>query len=320
MTSGSGAPAIAPSGKLELSANEDAPMCMAVNAEHSDLVCGINTPAGSLKDSANELIRVFHYSAAGKEEAASEVTISATAKSCSLAVVDAEHYIKACAFSPDGQLLAVGSTDGRTQLRRYPSLETVWKGERSLFDASETVYDVDFSYDSTQVVFTTAAKVIVASTAPRTADGKTSDEPRILQTISSPAVGASQRGTFRAAKFGRSADAGTSAESISTRNTLYTVINTPGSGRGKNRERCVSRRHGADHSYICMWDADTWQLRRTRRVAMRPSTVLAMRCVHTSAAADPSPDGKLLACGASDLSVTVLNGMSLRVRYAAGVR
>jgi prolactin regulatory element-binding protein len=62
------------------------------------------------------------------------------------------------------------------------------------------------------------------------------------------------------------------------------------------------RNKGEKKAFISVWDVDTWKLIRTRTVSKRPVTSF-----------DISPDGKLLALGGSDLSITIFDAENVQV-------
>lgn len=255
--------ALRAAGDLPLSAHEDAPMCVAVHPHDATLVCGVNEPADQLAQH-NAHLRTYTFDAASRPAARAdagadaEVSIAPARALPSLGIADAEHYQRTATFSPDGALLAVASSDGKVQLHRYPTLEPVWTHAFAVPGGDE-VYDTDFSHDGTQLVVTTGTQLLVLSTAPQTSEADATTAPRVLQTIARVTFG-TLRGTFRAARFGRgSGDAG-------TRGRLFALVNTP--AQDKTRA-----------SYVVAWDADTWKLLGSRRIAKRPGTVLSVRYV-----------------------------------------
>ncbi|WFD02415.1 hypothetical protein MOBT1_001097 [Malassezia obtusa] len=276
-------------GDLKLAPGEDAPMCLAVHPRDAALVCGVNEEPARLAQGNNHL-RTYTYEVstrpAARAEAAAEleVAIRATRALPSLRIRDAEHYQKTACFSPDGSLLAVGSSNGEVQLHRYPSMEPVWTHPYVLARGEE-VYDTDFSHDGTQLVCATAAQLVVLSTAPRTSEeqGSLVAAARELQRIDRVFVG-SQHGAFRAARFGRG------KTDVGSRDRLFALVNAAPSRAAKTRA-----------SYVVAWEADSWRLLGSRKVSSRPGTVLSV-----------SPNGRLLAAGTSDLCISVLQARTLR--------
>lgn len=328
--------------ELKLSRDEDAPMAMSVNTSKSQLICGINSTSDEMKKGSNQPVRIFDYSlqaAAGESENSSPANDEKTAPSAnkgkakqqdvkvelhfakaaqSMHIQDPEQYIKVAAFSPNGRMLALASTDGQVALHRYPALSPVWEDadepsssalaaaearDTSIsipsqdFEKSE-LYDADFSHSNTQVVFTSSSKLVVYSTEPFSKSS--SDEAaspsdvsaqsaegyaQTIQTIKNPALGGKGPCSFRAARFGRGE---------ASKEKLFTVVNAAPAG-GKGPKAKIRK------SFVTAWDADTWDLIETRHVSDRPVTVF-----------DVSPDGKFLAYGSSDLSIGVLDAKTLR--------
>lgn len=249
-------------------------MCVAVHPQDGSLVCGVNEEPARVAQGENAHVRVFGYTtttapaaradaAAGRAELS--VTITPRAAVPSLGITDPEHYQKTATFSPDGSLLALASSDGKVQLHRYPSLEPVWTSATSAVPGGKEVYDTDFSHDGTQLAITTAAQIIVLSTAPKTTEegGVLTYTPRVLQTIESATIGSGQRGSFRMAQFGRS-----TGLSVGTRDRLFALVNTTPAPGSKTRA-----------CYVAAWDADAWKMLGARKVSNRPGTVLAVRYV-----------------------------------------
>lgn len=249
-------------------------MCVAVHPQDGSLVCGVNEEPARVAQGENAHVRVFGYTtttapaaradaAAGRAELS--VTITPRAAVPSLGITDPEHYQKTATFSPDGSLLALASSDGKVQLHRYPSLEPVWTSATSAVPGGKEVYDTDFSHDGTQLAITTAAQIIVLSTAPKTTEegGVLTYTPRVLQTIENANIGSAQRGSFRMAQFGRS-----TGLSVGTRDRLFALVNTTPAPGSKTRA-----------CYVAAWDADAWKMLGARKVSNRPGTVLAVRYV-----------------------------------------
>ncbi|WFC99990.1 hypothetical protein MYAM1_002737 [Malassezia yamatoensis] len=252
-------------GDLTLRTDEDAPMCISVHPNDSLLACGINEAAAKMKEQ-NRHLRTFNYEVVARPGARADgaaensVRIHPSSSYASLGIDDVDHYQKAIAFSPDGALLAVASSDGRIQLHRYPDMEPIWTQPYEV-EGRQEVYDLDFSHDGTQLVCTTGQRLYIFSTAPRTSENSdlVAFSARLLQTIDTVTIG-SESGVLRAAKFGRG------KPDVGTRDRLYALINMAPGKRSKVRS-----------SYLAMWNADTWSLKISRKVANRPATVMSLR-------------------------------------------
>lgn len=185
---------------------------------------------------------------------------------------DSEHYTRTSAFSPDGKHLALGNTNGQFWHLSYPGLEEVSTPR----DFTNEIYDVDFSEDSSLVLAASTQSLVVFATDASKA------EP--VQTIEKPVFQKGLPCSFRAARFGRG----------KTAKRLYTVVNAR--GQGKNGKR----------SLISMWDvkapdAGNWTLLKTRQASPKPVTAFAI-----------SDDGRFLAVGTADCSITVLEAETLK--------
>lgn len=115
--------------------------------------------------------------------------------------------------------------------------------------------------------------------------------PEPIQVIQQPVLSKSLKCTFRAARFGRGVSS----------SRLFTVVNAlPSAGAAGSASR--RNKGGERKAFISVWDVDTWKLIRTRTVAKKPVTSF-----------DVSPDGKLLALGGSDLSITIFDAETVQV-------
>jgi prolactin regulatory element-binding protein len=130
----------------------------------------------------------------------------------------------------------------------------------------------------------------------------------LLQTVERPTLPSNfTSSSFRAARF-HPTDEG----------TLYTVLNTV-----PPRTRA---RHAPYTSFVCKWDAGTWTMTKARKISDKRATCFAVRSVlalwalEAELMSPSSPDGKLLAYGAADLCVGVLDSKSLAVRHELPAR
>jgi prolactin regulatory element-binding protein len=103
-----------------------------------------------------------------------------------------------------------------------------------------------------------------------------------------------------------------------TASNLYTVVNAAPSGSVRKPPA------GSKKAFVSLWDARAWKLLKTRTVSQKPVTAFDVRCAveleqglpSSQADVDGSPDsddGTLLAYGSSDLSVGILDAVTLRV-------
>ncbi|GAA6062945.1 hypothetical protein JCM10212_005335, partial [Sporobolomyces blumeae] len=270
------------------------------------------------------------------------VSSSATTAAASPSTRSASDSSSSAASHP--LLLAVGTTNSQLSLVAFPSLEPIFpsppsssstgtskandqdtekdnvgndkvnKGHGLEYDGEE-VFDVDFDDSGEMLVGTSSTKLCVwptrrppstttttSRTSTTTADkadvdaedqgsdgAKSVVEP--LQVIERPVLKKELACTFRAAKFGR----------MSTASNLYTVVNSSPSapaGGGRNRRKNANQNK---KSFVSLWDTNEWKLGKTRTVGLKPVTSF-----------DVSEDGTLLAYGSSDLSIGILDAVTLR--------
>ncbi|SCZ94646.1 BZ3500_MvSof-1268-A1-R1_Chr12-3g04019 [Microbotryum saponariae] len=262
----------------DLSKTEDAPMTIVVLPETKSLVAGINSDAQTLARGKNENLRVFTYS---------DKEIIYEKRKQILRSTSEDHYQKVTAFArtkPYLHMIALGSTDSQFSVLTFPELQEVLPTIE--YDGDE-MFDVDFHDDATMVSFggvlgASANKLCIWPT--QVPEDK-SEPLSALQVIERPIVAPHLSCTFRAAKFGRKL----------TKDHIYTIVNSTPKVRsrkpGKNDKK----------SFVSVWDAKEWKLKRTRTVSMKPITAF-----------DISLDGTMLAYGSSDLSVGVLDAQTLR--------
>ncbi|KPV72073.1 uncharacterized protein RHOBADRAFT_56201 [Rhodotorula graminis WP1] len=193
---------------------------------------------------------------------------------------DPDHYQKVTAISrtASSPLVAVGSTNSQLSLLSFPDLDDVFP---SITYDGEEIYDADFNDEGDMLVGTSSNKLCVWST--KAADKDVEPEP--LQVIERPVLKKELACTFRAAKFGRAA----------TASNLYTVVNASPAGNVRKPPA------GSKKAFVSLWDTRAWKLLKTRTVSQKPVTAF-----------DVSEDGTLLAYGSSDLSVGILDAVTLR--------
>ena len=162
------------------------------------------------------------------------------------------------------------------------------------------MFDTDFSEDASMFLGASCQRIHIWQ-LPSTSDEKSSpasEAPEPFQVIQSPVLSKSLKCTFRAARFGRG----------STASRLFTIVNaTPHttSGGPRKGKRSIERK-----AFITTWDTQSWNLIKTRTVAKKPVTSF-----------DVSPDGRMLALGGADLSVSIFDAETVRVsqRYSTSI-
>ncbi|KAK9894982.1 WD40 repeat-like protein [Cystobasidium minutum MCA 4210] len=261
--------------ELDLARDEDASSTIAVNPKKKEIVLGINSNADTMSKGTNNNVRLFSYSDDALKQEKSASTIDTK---------DTEIYQKVTAYSPDGSMIAVGSSQSQLSILSASTLERILPDLS--FDKDE-MFDADFSSDSKMFLGASEHKINVWPVSE--SSSATDSPPEPIQVIQQPVLSKSLKCTFRAARFGRGDNA----------SRLFTVVNALPSGSAAGS---ASRRNkGERKAFISVWDVDTWKLIRTRTVAKKPVTSF-----------DVSPDGKLLALGGSDLSITIFDAETVQ--------
>ncbi|KAK4688290.1 prolactin regulatory element-binding protein, partial [Tremellales sp. Uapishka_1] len=298
--------------ELHLSMDEDAPMTMDVdrsvgacpehakianvNLKTKQLITGINASSSSIKEGSNQHCRVFSYADEKLALVRGQNTIHASWS-------DDYPWQKFTTLSPSGSLLAVGSTDNRIAILRFPSLEPVWPSFQS---GDGELVDLDWGGEGGEwlAVTTTSAILLYHAT-----DG---DIVRLhlRQTIFPPTLDISPV-VFRAARFSP------------------THTSPPAIHAALNATKKPSKRGAPVKAFICTFgvvaaaskapitpgekdaigektggkepeEVGKWDVIVRREVAGKPITVL-----------DVSENGKLLSYGCSDLSIGILDSKTL---------
>ncbi|CAO1634631.1 unnamed protein product [Sympodiomycopsis kandeliae] len=157
--------------EVKLSSDEDAPMAMAVDKDSSNTIVLAINESDETKLQDNQHLRIYNFELQrkeGKDSSVPTITISHQSASPSLPLKDvAESYIRLLTFSPHGDQLLTGSTDGRYALHEYPSLKPAFDATEDFL--GEELMDADFSQDGDQVVLCTGKKLKVFGTYPNPA-------------------------------------------------------------------------------------------------------------------------------------------------------
>ena len=158
------------------------------------------------------------------------------------------------------------------------------------------MFDTDFSEDGSMFLGASSQRIHIWQTPgssdseKSTATSTSTEAVEPFQVIQSPVLSKTLKCTFRAARFGRG----------KTSSRLFTIVNaTPHttSGGPRKGKRSIERK-----AFITTWDTQSWNLIKTRTVAKKPVTSF-----------DVSPDGRMLALGGADLSVSIFDAETIRV-------
>ncbi|KAI9020674.1 hypothetical protein CLU79DRAFT_754934 [Phycomyces nitens] len=177
---------------LSLSQNDDCPRSIACHPKLDIVAAGVNSIKGE-----NTNCRLFRLE---------ESRIMATEAVCTNTNKSADEYQKVTRFSPRGNYLVSGITDGKISVLRVPGLSLVFPTLRfnSLHDAS-----IDMAEEYVAVATTRAILILSMR------DGS------IVQAIDSPQFNGIQC-EFRACRF----------SGISPNQTLYAIVNPIARGKG----------------------------------------------------------------------------------------
>ncbi|THH03583.1 hypothetical protein EW145_g6157 [Phellinidium pouzarii] len=279
--------------ELELEKDEDAPMSMVADITGSRIICGINSATDQLDKGVNNNCRVFNL-----EE--DEFRLDGVASTLQVSSKNLEECQRVTAISPGKTLIAAaGSRD--LAILSYPSLNPAANSLRTEYE----IYDVAFSL-TTILVATTNKVLVYALPAASAPDGSfTSSRIRskkqkqkqkakseqvgdleLLSTIEPPALAGLGAGSssFRAVRF-----------HPTNHNIVYTVLNTV-SPRTRTRVSKTPSKQG----YVCRWNAETWEVMKSRKVGEKGITCF-----------DISENGKFLAYGSADYTVGILDATTL---------
>ncbi|KAL1666125.1 WD40-repeat-containing domain protein [Schizophyllum commune] len=280
--------------ELELAPGEDAPMSMAAARKASKIIAGVNSSEDRLKAGHNDNCRVLNVA---------DKKITPLSSQGTLPTEDIEHlledYQRVTVVSPDETMVAVAGTHDVTLLS-FPSLEPL----AAPLHFGDEIYDASFS-DNTLAIATTGKVHLhdlpTSSSSPATTPsskkkskgkGKAPVAPLPVQrSIDVPTLlEGTATGSIRAAKF-----------SPTDPSKLFITVNTtPTRGKGK---RTVPRQ-----SFLCVWAISNGEkgekgagtVERTKKLGDR-----ALTCC------DVSLDGRLIAFGFSDCSISLLDTKTL---------
>ncbi|WVQ76361.1 hypothetical protein IAR50_006026 [Cryptococcus sp. DSM 104548] len=269
--------------ELALSNDEDAPMTMAVDRASKQLVTGINASQASIQSGVNDHVRV--------------IELFKKQKTIEAAWSDDFPYQKLSAIAPSGKLLAVGSTDDKVAILKFPSLEPV-----TCLSTDAELVDLDWGGPDGNwlSVTTSSALALYHLSSSLTLTPKQTIFPPTLDIL--PV-------SFRSARFSRSASTPLHIHSVLNASKAAkrggprkAFVCTFGVVAGKSEaplteeEKVTAEKKGAREEE----DVGKWDVLVKREVAGKPVTVF-----------DVSSDGKILSYGCSDLSIGILDARTL---------
>ncbi|KAF8558821.1 WD40 repeat-like protein [Imleria badia] len=264
--------------ELELEKDEDAPMSMAAHPQSRTLVCGINSSAERLQKGENENCRKFSVSADEH---------------------NLDDYQRVTVLSPNGKYLVIAGAHDLSLLD-YDSLLPVIP---SIHVSTGEIYDATLS--SSRLFLATSSKLFVYalpthadddenksivkdSTPQSTPENKGLDVIKTIQLPSISGVPAKSNITFRAARL-----------HPTRQDTLYCVVNV-------TLPRVKHEKLAKKRAYVLKW-------KLTEKDGSFDACIEAIRkvCDGNLTCFDVSSDGRLLAFGASDYSLGVLDSNTL---------
>lgn len=186
---------------------EDAPMCLDVHPELPIVVAGVNSTEENIAKGENENCRTFKIKS-DKIELEKAINTLESKK--------AEDYQRVTRFSQDGTLVAVGTTDGKVDVFKYPEFESI--SSPITVSKDDEVLDVDINLEKEKLtcVLRDGLKLINLR-------GK--NVGQVVQTISTAQIVKNTKTNFRAFRYGRgfSKDFGFAALNGTTKPGAYIV-------------------------------------------------------------------------------------------------
>ncbi|CAJ0906131.1 368_t:CDS:10 [Entrophospora sp. SA101] len=215
--------------ELLLDEGDDTPSSAAFHKTDNVVACGINSSKENIEIGKNYNCRIFEYSSNRIELKNKVQTITSTN-------LEDDIRQRVSTFSEDGKFLAVGSTDGKLTVLKYPSLQVAFPSVR--FHQQE-LYDANFNSNGSQIVVVSNKTMRIFST----------ENGNCIYEIENPVFQKTTQCQFRACRFGKKSSEG----------FLYTVVN-------------VSR----SKAFIVKWNADTCERIFSKVVSRKPITAFAI--------------------------------------------
>ncbi|KAG1715952.1 hypothetical protein ID866_1241 [Astraeus odoratus] len=304
-------------GELELDKDEDAPMSMAAHVEvlsrlkrigtssfmdvqSQTIVCGINSAVDKLEKGVNENCRKFSIS--GDEHKFALLATHGT-----LSPGNIEDYQRVTVLSPDAQIVAVGGEHDLTLLA-YDGLSPISQSIRvpkgEIYDATLSASHLIIATNFNLLVYALPTSFRTGGKGKGKSEGEdehavpsdsTLPELRLVKTVDVPTISGIPTGatvTFRAARL-----------HPFEAHVLYSVINV-------TLPRAPKAKTAKKQAYVLKWNISTSDdaTFTTTLEASRKISEGNLTCF------DVSRDGRLLALGISDYSLSVLDANTLAVR------
>ncbi|KAI9574517.1 WD40 repeat-like protein [Boletus coccyginus] len=274
--------------ELQLEADEDAPMSMAAHPQSRTLVCGINSSAERVEKGDNENCRKFSVNT-------DEHKIAPLATCSTLTSGSADDYQRVTVLSPDGKYLVIAGARDFSLLDYdsvLPVIRSVHVSEGEIYDATLSSSHLFLATSSKLFVYALPITVPVAGRIGIAEDGISDNKGLdVIQTIGLPSISGVPSGssiTFRAARL-----------HPTRQDTLYSVVNV-------TLPRVKHQKLAKKRAYVLKW-------KFAEKNGSFDACIETMRkvCDGNLTCFDVSSDGKLLAFGASDYSLGVLDSGTL---------
>ncbi|OZJ03779.1 hypothetical protein BZG36_03457, partial [Bifiguratus adelaidae] len=212
----------------EFSRDEDAPMSLDVHPKDDVVVLGINGTEEQIKAGQDKACRVYKID---------ENSLALLESFPSVLSKESFYYQKVARFSPSGDYLLTGSTDGSFTSVKYPSFQPIIPCKSITKDE---VFDVDVDPDGTRAAVLTPKAIQLLNL----------EAGKFEQTVDQPTQNRTIKCEFRACRFGKGVTTG----------NLFTIVNSSTQTRG----------------FLVKWNANTLTKLRTEIVSKKRITAFAI--------------------------------------------
>ncbi|KAI8990348.1 WD40-repeat-containing domain protein [Pilobolus umbonatus] len=169
----------------EFSQDEDAVMCLDVHPHKPCVMAGVNSTKGNIEAGKNENCRMFNI----QDDKFEPVKCVSTLESKYV-----KDYQRVVRFSEDGSLFAVGTTEGKVQVFKFPGMESIC--EEITVCAGDEVQDVDINLENEKLTCVSRDSIKLVNLR-----GKNIGQ--IIQTISSSTIIKNSKSEFRSFRYGK---------------------------------------------------------------------------------------------------------------------